>query len=37
MIFTDFLLVIATILLISLLAAWIPSRKASMEHFSLRS
>jgi lipoprotein-releasing system permease protein len=37
MILTDFLLVIATILLISLLAAWIPSRKASMEHFSLRS
>ncbi len=37
MILTDFLLVIATILLISLLAAWIPSRKASMGHFSLRS
>jgi lipoprotein-releasing system permease protein len=33
----DFLLVIATILLISLLAAWIPSRKASLQHFSLKS
>jgi len=37
MIATDFLLVVSTILLISLLAAWIPSRKASLQHFSLKS
>lgn len=34
---TDFVLVIATILIISILAAWIPSRKASMQQFSLKS
>lgn len=34
---TDFLLVITTILFISLLAAWIPSRKASLQLFSLKS
>ncbi|MDB5248264.1 MAG: lipoprotein releasing system transrane protein LolC [Segetibacter sp.] len=34
---TDFLLVISTILFISLLAAWIPSRKASQQLFSLKS
>jgi lipoprotein-releasing system permease protein len=33
----DFLLVISTILFISLLAAWIPSRKASFQKFSLKS
>jgi lipoprotein-releasing system permease protein len=33
----DFTLVIITILLISLLAAWIPSRKASLQQFSLKS
>ncbi len=33
----DFLLVGATILLISFLAAWIPARKASLQHFSLKS
>lgn len=34
---TDFLLVIATVMFISLLAAWIPSRKASQQDFSLKS
>ncbi len=34
---SDFALVAATILLISLLAAYIPSRKASMQNFSLKS
>ncbi len=34
---TDFLLVIVTILVISLLAAWLPSRKASLQQFSLKS
>jgi lipoprotein-releasing system permease protein len=34
---TDFLLVIITIFLIALLAAWIPSRKASHQNFSLKS
>jgi lipoprotein-releasing system permease protein len=33
----DFLLVITTVLLIALLAAWIPSRKASLQLFSLKS
>jgi lipoprotein-releasing system permease protein len=33
----DFLLVSGTILIISLLAAWIPARKASLEFFSLKS
>lgn len=37
MIATDFALVITTIIIISMLAAWIPSRKASMQHFSLKS
>ncbi len=37
MIATDFILVVTTILLIALLAAWIPSRKASLQHFSLKS
>lgn len=34
---TDFLLVIATVMFISLLAAWIPSKKASKQDFSLKS
>lgn len=34
---TDFLAVITTIMFISLLAAWIPSKKASTQHFSLKS
>lgn len=33
----DFLLVIATIVLIALLAAWIPARKAGLQLFSLKS
>ncbi|MCW3088439.1 MAG: lipoprotein releasing system transrane protein LolC [Sediminibacterium sp.] len=33
----DFLLVIATVFLIAVLAAWIPSRKASLQLFSLKS
>jgi len=33
----DFLLVIITILVIAVLAAWIPSRKASLQPFSLKS
>jgi len=33
----DFILVIATIVIISVLAAWIPSRKASLQEFSLKS
>ncbi len=37
MIATDFVLVVTTIIIISMLAAWIPSRKASMQHFSLKS
>ncbi|HLL42960.1 MAG TPA: hypothetical protein VK369_07460, partial [Segetibacter sp.] len=34
---TDFILVIGTIVFISALAAWIPSKKASMQQFSLKS
>jgi len=34
---TDFLLVIVTVCLIALVAAWVPSRKASLEKFSLKS
>ena len=37
MIPTDFILVICTIVFISVLAAWIPSKKASMQQFSLKS
>lgn len=37
MIPTDFLLVVCTILVIALLAAWIPSRKAGREAISLKS
>lgn len=33
----DFVLVIATVALIAILAAWIPSRKASLQLFSLKS
>jgi lipoprotein-releasing system permease protein len=33
----DFLLVIATVFFIALLAAWIPSKKASQQDFSLKS
>jgi lipoprotein-releasing system permease protein len=34
---TDFLMVISTVMFISLLAAWIPSKKASKQQFSLKS
>ncbi|MEO8403323.1 MAG: FtsX-like permease family protein [Chitinophagaceae bacterium] len=34
---TDFLLVSATVLVIALIASWLPSRKASSQEFSLRS
>jgi lipoprotein-releasing system permease protein len=34
---TDFILVIITIITIAILAAWIPSRKASKQSFSLKS
>ncbi len=34
---TDFILVIGTILFISVLAAWIPSKKASKQQYSLKS
>jgi lipoprotein-releasing system permease protein len=34
---SDFMLVIATIVLIALLAAWIPARKAGLQLFSLKS
>lgn len=34
---TDYILVIVTVLLIALFAAWIPSRKASLQEFSLKS
>jgi lipoprotein-releasing system permease protein len=37
MVLTDFLLVGATVFVIALLAAWIPARKASVQHFSLKS
>ena len=37
MVLTDFLLVAATVIIIALLAAWIPARKASLQHFSLKS
>lgn len=33
----DFLLVTATVIIIALLASWIPSRKAALNEFSLRS
>ncbi|TMI97058.1 MAG: ABC transporter permease [Bacteroidetes bacterium] len=33
----DFLLVSATVVIIALLAAWVPSRKAALNEFSLRS
>lgn len=33
----DFLLVGATVLIIALIASWLPSRKAANQHFSLRS
>ncbi len=37
MVATDFLLVIATVAVIAVLASWIPSRKASLQMFSLKS
>ncbi len=37
MYFTDFLLVAATVFIVSLLAAWLPSRKAASQFFSLKS
>ncbi|OIR06904.1 lipoprotein-releasing system transmembrane protein LolE [mine drainage metagenome] len=37
MVATDFILVIITVSFIALLAAWIPSRKASLQQFSLKS
>jgi len=33
----DFFLVTATVIIIALLASWIPSRKAALHEFSLRS
>jgi len=33
----DFLLVGATVFVIALIASWLPSRKAAMQEFSLRS
>lgn len=37
MVLNDFLLVITTVVFISLLAAWLPSRKATLQQFSLKS
>lgn len=37
MVLTDFILVIGTIIFISVLAAWIPSKKASLQQYSLKS
>ncbi|WP_018617286.1 FtsX-like permease family protein [Segetibacter koreensis] len=37
MVFSDFVLVIGTIVFISTLAAWIPSKKASLQQYSLKS
>ena len=37
MVATDFILVVATVFIIALLAAWIPSRKASLQQFPLKS
>ena len=37
MILPDFLLVAATVFVVSLLAAWVPSRKAATQFFSLKS
>jgi lipoprotein-releasing system permease protein len=34
---TDFLLVVSTVFIIALLAAWIPARKASLQLFTLKS
>lgn len=37
MVATDFILVISTVVLISTLAAWVPSKKAGMQRYSLKS
>lgn len=37
MLASDFLLVIATIIVVALMAAWLPSRKAAQQFFSLKS
>lgn len=37
MVATDFILVVATVVIIALLAAWIPARKASRQLFTLKS
>jgi lipoprotein-releasing system permease protein len=37
MVYTDFLLVSFTVLVIALVASWIPARKAAMQQFILRS
>ena len=37
MLVSDFLLVAATVFIVSLIAAWVPSRKAAMQFFSLKS
>ncbi len=37
MVVTDFLLVAATVFVVSLIAAWVPSRKAASQLFSLKS
>lgn len=36
MVFTDFLLVALTILVIALIASWLPARKAALQQFALR-
>jgi lipoprotein-releasing system permease protein len=36
MVFTDYLLVSSTVLVIALVASWIPARKAALQQFALR-
>jgi lipoprotein-releasing system permease protein len=36
MVFSDFLLVAFTVLVIALIASWIPARKAALQQFKLR-
>jgi lipoprotein-releasing system permease protein len=36
MVYTDFLLVSGTVLIIALIAAWVPARKAASQQFFLR-
>ena len=37
MVYSDFLLVSVTVLVIALIASWIPARKAALQQFILRS